>query len=214
MKPNRHYERRMSAVISLSFLGDYRMGDETASLSCFTRTSFAMTLMVLLFASCNTEEPQQPKQTTTAELKQHLAKANEDLVRVEEMDIENYIKRHKWTMEKLGSGLRYMIYEKGTGKPVELNTIIKYNYTTELLNGVECYSSKELGPKQFLVGKGGVESGLEQAVLQLREGDRAKIILPSHLAFGMVGDDDCIPRKAVVIYDLKVLSVTNRKNLN
>jgi FKBP-type peptidyl-prolyl cis-trans isomerase len=107
-----------------------------------------------------------------------------------------------------------MVYEKGKGRPVELNTVIKFNYTTELLNGVECYSSDDYGPKQFLVGKGGVESGLEQAVLQLREGDRAKIILPSHLAFGLVGDDDCIPKKAVVIYDLEVLSVTNPQNLN
>ena len=171
-------------------------------------------VLIVVCISCNTEGPKQQKQPTTAELKQHLAKANEDLVRVEEMDIENYIKRYKWNMEKLGSGLRYMIYEKGKGRPVELNTIVKYNYRTELLNGIECYSSDDNGPKQFLVGKGGVESGLEQAVLQLREGDRAKIILPSHLAFGLLGDDDCIPKKAVVIYDLEVLSVTNPKNLN
>lgn len=174
----------------------------------------ALILCVLCMASCNTEEAQPPKQPTTAELKEHLRKANEDLVRVEEMDIENYIKRHKWNMGKLGSGLRYMIYEQGDGKPVEMNTVVKFNYTTELLTGTVCYSSEDLGPKQFLVGKGGVESGLEQAVLHFREGDRAKIILPSHLAFGLLGDDDCIPKKAVVIYDLEVLSVSNSKNLN
>ena len=205
MKRIRHYERGTTEVILSIFARD-----------CRAHSSLAMTLFIFLFvfASCNTDDPKPPKQPTTAELKQHLAKANEDLVRVEEMDIENYIKRYKWNMEKLGSGLRYMVYEKGKGRPVELNTIVKYNYRTELLNGIECYSSDDNGPKQFLVGKGGVESGLEQAVLQLREGDRAKIILPSHLAFGLLGDDDCIPKKAVVIYDLEVLSVTNPKNLN
>ena len=171
-------------------------------------------LLLLAFLSCNSEKPKTQKQPSTAELKEHLRKANEDLVRVEEMDIENYIKRHKWKMEKLGSGLRYMVYEKGDGAPVEMNTIVKFKYTTELLTGTICYSSDDSGPKQFLVGKGGVESGLEQAVLHFREGDRAKIILPSHLAFGLLGDDDCIPKKAVVIYDLEVLSVTNPKNLN
>lgn len=141
-------------------------------------------------------------------------KVNQDLVEVEEMDIENYIKRHKWKMEETGSGLRYLIYAEGNGRKVEEGLVIKYNYTTELLTGKVCYDSEELGANQFLVGKGGVESGLEEAVLHFREGDRAKIILPSHLAFGLLGDDDCIPKKAVVIYDLEVLEVMNPQNLN
>ena len=135
--------------------------------------------------------------------------ANKELVSIEEQDIENYVRRQGWDMEETGSGLRYMIYQHGNGRKVEEGLVVQCAYESGLLTGKKCYNSNDNGPKEFLVGRGGVESGLEEAVLHLREGDRVKIILPSHLAFGLVGDDDCIPKKAVVVYDLEVKNVLN-----
>lgn len=174
---------------------------------------FPAILLLASMVSCNTETEQQ-KPVDPTKYKQPLMKANQELVELEETDIENYIQRHKWKMEETGSGLRYLIYENGNGRIVEAGKVIQCHYRTELLNGKVCYSSDDLGVKEFLVGRGGVESGLEEAVLHLREGDRAKIILPSHLAFGLLGDDDCIPTKAVVVYDLEVLAVLDPLNRN
>jgi len=161
---------------------------------------------VLSFSSCNQDDGQH-KPIDPNQYKKPLLEANKVLVRSEDEDIEYYIARHKWAMTETGSGLRYMIYNQGKGKHVETEKVVRYRYETSLLTGKICYSSEKSGPKEFLVGRGGVESGLEEAVLHLREGDRAKIILPSHLAFGLVGDDNCIPKKATVVYDLEVIAV-------
>ncbi|MCF8276087.1 MAG: FKBP-type peptidyl-prolyl cis-trans isomerase [Flavobacteriales bacterium] len=169
--------------------------------------------MVLLLIACNTRS-EQPKPIDAAQLKNPLIKANKELVELEETDIENYIRRHKWKMDETGSGLRYMIYEHGNGRQVEEGLVVQCGYEAGLLTGTTCYTSKEFGPKEFLVGRGGVESGLEEVILLLREGDKVKIILPSHLAFGLVGDDECIPKKAVVVYDLQVMNVLNPINRN
>ena len=174
---------------------------------------FFFILVVVLVAGCNTQTKQEQPIDPT-QYKQPLIKANQSLVETEQLDIENYVKRHNWKMEETGSGLLYLIYENGNGRKVEAGKVIRYDYQTELLTGKVCYSSQQMGANEFLVGRGGVESGLEEAVLHFREGDKVKIILPSHLAFGLLGDDDCIPKKAVVVYDLEVLNVLDPINRN
>src|SRR5690554_7176596 len=47
--------------------------------------------------------------------------------------------------------------------------VVSLNYEIRLLDGTLCYSSDEDGMKVFLVGQGGVESGLEEGVLRSEE---------------------------------------------
>jgi len=41
----------------------------------------------------------------------------------------------------------------------------------------------------------------------MRVGDRAKFIIPSHLAFGLIGDQKKIRHKATLVYDLEFVSM-------
>ena len=61
--------------------------------------------------------------------------------------------------------------------------------------------------ESFVVGKGGVESGLEEVVKYLHAGDNARFILPPHLAHGNFGDGKKIPPGAILLYELKLLAV-------
>ncbi len=56
-----------------------------------------------------------------------------------------------------------------------------------------------------MVGRGGVEAGLEEAVLHLNRGDDAIIILPSHLAFGLLGDQDKNSSAEYYNYEIKIV---------
>jgi FKBP-type peptidyl-prolyl cis-trans isomerase len=103
--------------------------------------------------------------------------------------------------------LRYWIYEHGTGQKAIKGSVARIEYSVSLLNGETIYRSSDDGPKEFTIGRGGVESGLEEGILFLKEGDRAKFILPSHLAYGLLGDQDKIPARSVLVYDLKLLKI-------
>jgi FKBP-type peptidyl-prolyl cis-trans isomerase len=46
--------------------------------------------------------------------------------------------------------------------------------------------------------------------LLLRVGDKARFILPSHLAHGVPGDGVKIPRRATIIYDLELINITSK----
>ncbi len=161
---------------------------------------------LLLIISCQNEQ-QEPSNNKKADYKEKLLEANKGLVKSEDQQIKDFLNRYKWDMLETGTGLRYMIYKKGSGASAKKGKIAKMNYSVSLLTGELCYTSDELGVKEFLIGKGGVESGLEEGILLLKEGDQAKFILPSHLAYGLLGDGDKIPAKAAIIYDVKLLKI-------
>jgi peptidylprolyl isomerase len=75
------------------------------------------------------------------------------------------------------------------------------------LNDSLCYQASDADPKRIVVGHDNVETGLHEALQLLHVGDRAKIILPSHLAFGFTGDSGKIPQNASVVYDIHLLRV-------
>lgn len=136
-----------------------------------------------------------------------LVGANRILVKKDQERIKSFVERKGWDMTESASGLWYQVYEKGSGMKAEKEMVISLKYTVSLLDGTLCYSSDSLGIKQFRIGQGGVESGLEEGVLLLREGDRARFIMPPHLAHGLAGDGDRIPQRAIIVYDVEVVGL-------
>ncbi|HMM10894.1 MAG TPA: FKBP-type peptidyl-prolyl cis-trans isomerase [Bacteroidales bacterium] len=140
-------------------------------------------------------------------MKESLIKANRYLLRSEEEDIADFLRRYGWKMQKSGTGLRYEIESAGTGETAKYGQLVTLQYRVMLLTGEVIYNSDDLGYKQFIVGKGGVETGLEEGILLLRKGDKAKFVLPSHLAFGLLGDSEKIPPRSPIIYIIKVIDI-------
>jgi FKBP-type peptidyl-prolyl cis-trans isomerase len=48
---------------------------------------------------------------------------------------------------------------------------------------------------------------LHEGIQLLHVGDKAIFILPSHLAHGLLGDEDKIPPHSAVIYDIELLGI-------
>jgi FKBP-type peptidyl-prolyl cis-trans isomerase len=166
---------------------------------------FFITLSVFLIA-CNSESPSGGK-VPEKKAAESLLKTNHYLVKQEKEEIENYIRRHGWQMQETGSGLRYEIVSKGTGEQAVKGNVAVLDYTCRLITGDIVYSSQKDGAKTFVIGHGGVESGLEEAVLLLHRGDKARLVIPSHLAFGLLGDDNKIPPRATLIYEIELIDL-------
>lgn len=160
-----------------------------------------------MFVAC-TDKQVDDRQYSAAELKQRkesLEKANRYLVLKEKEDIENYIDRHHLNVEKIGTGLYYSIVKQGGTLPIKRGNLVSMEYEVRFLNGDVVYSSKEMGPKTFVVGRGGVENGLEEAIVHLHTNDVAVVIISSNMAHGLLGDGDKIPPKTPIVYYLKVI---------
>ena len=136
-----------------------------------------------------------------------MVEVNKILVRKDRQLIKGYVERHGLNMQESKTGLWYHVYDKGNGTPAETGKIATINYKISLLDGKVCYNSETEGPKTFTIGRGSIESGLEEGILMLNAGGKAKFIMPPHLAYGLPGDDNKIPPRAIIVYDVEVLSI-------
>ncbi len=130
------------------------------------------------------------------------------LAKEEEIMIRLYLKqRPNWKIEETGTGLRYWLYEsKGNRKPLE-GEKVDVVLEVKLLNDSLCYKTDEGMLNTFLVDKSDVESGVQEGIKLMGEGDKAKLIIPSHLGHGLVGDLDKIPPLQVLIVDIELVKI-------
>lgn len=130
---------------------------------------------------------------------------NKEIVKLKQDTIQQYIAKNHLQMKKTGSGLWYNINPSGDTTTIHTGDLVKIAYKITLLNGKFCYSSDSTGLKEFKVGQGGVESGLEEALLLMHKGDKAELILPPHLAHGLIGDQNKIPVLAILHYNVTIV---------
>lgn len=169
--------------------------------------------VVFVFSCGPKQEDKQHQDIDQAKLKQQFIKANQQVVVKENDEMDYYQKSHHMTFVKTTSGIRYFVYQASAkGDSIKDGDIIKINYTVSLLDGTECYSSKTDGAKEFIVGMENIEDGIHKAVKYLKNGDKALILIPSHLAHGLLGDSKKIPPQSPIVYDLEIVSTTKAEN--
>lgn len=162
-------------------------------------------LTIVWFSSCSNDD-QKPVKVDTQLLKEQLVDANKEAAEIESTQIDGYVKRRKLAVKKSPTGLRYVIYHDEEGESVKDEQIAVVEYKVSLLNGKECYNTEE-GPEEFTVGHDYVESGLHEGIKHLSIGDKAIMIIPSHLAHGLAGDFEKIPIRSTIVYDIKLVAI-------
>lgn len=173
------------------------------------KTIAAIVVFLVAIHGCReTAPPENAGLPTQREVNRSMEEINRRMSQEEDAVIERYIEEQEWTMNKTGTGLRYMIYESGPEGPLATEgQVATVNYAVSLVDGTVVYTSDDQGKRSFLIGQDNVESGIHEAIQYLKIGDKAHVILPSHLAHGLTGDNDKIPPRSTVIYDLELLSL-------
>ncbi len=167
---------------------------------------FLFTGLLMLVSCKEISTPKPQRVVSDKEVLENKRKA----VRMESNQIDKYIDRRGWKMTKTASGLRYMVYDdlKGDVYPKENDTVY-IKYVVSLIDGKTIYVSDSAGLASFVVGHDEVENGLQEGVQYLTKGDKAKFIVPSHLAHGYTGDFNRIPRNATVIFDISLVRIND-----
>ena len=135
--------------------------------------------------------------------------------------IENYISENNLDATKTESGLFYVIEEEGNGPDVDEGDTVAVNYTGYVLDGTVFDTSLEsvakesdtfmegrpYEPIEFPVGMGRVIPGWDEGLQYLKKGSKAKLLIPSTLAYGNRQASEVIKANSVLIFDVEVTDV-------
>ncbi len=164
-----------------------------------------------MLISCNSTGQQSGSEPPSRLLEDSVAAYNQELVRAESQEIDDFILRYQWSMKKTATGLRYMIYKQGDGRLVKPDDMVSIRYKINLLTGESVLRSDSVAFITLLMGRRQVVSGLEEGVLLMKQGSKAKLIVPTHLGYGLLGDKATIPAGAAIVFDVEVIRAEKSK---
>ncbi len=162
--------------------------------------------LIVVFACRNSS--QSPNQMTQQELNGHLENANKIRVQNESKQIDDYVSVHHYQMERTGTGLRIGKYVKKSSSdfPIAHNEL-SITYKVFLLDSTLCYETDSTAPLSFRLSEGQEPRGLEEGLMMMTVGEKARMVLPMHLAYGLSGDGEKIPPGAALFIDVELLKV-------
>lgn len=159
----------------------------------------------LLF-SCEEKPEELPKEPDWSV--EHSTTMNEQFSREDEINIRLYLsRRENWKMKSTGSGLRYWIYEDKEGPKAEAGDKVDVKFQVKMLNDSLLYETEGNEVSTFKVDRSDIETGVMEGIKFLSEGDKAKLIIPSHIGHGLLGDFHRIPPLQVLVIDLELVKI-------
>ena len=105
------------------------------------------------------------------------------------------------------SGLRYIIYEEGSGPKPIAGRKVNVRYIGSLLNGREFDNNyNEQYPLEFEAGIGNAIKGFDEAVMDMRENEKRLVIIPPELGYGK-RRAGTIPRNSFLLFEMELLMI-------
>jgi len=132
------------------------------------------------------------------------AQHDQDIQKLQSYFEENNIENVKSTE----SGLHYVIHEQGSGATPQTGDNITVHYTGKLIDGTKFDSSLDRDePFSFKVGVGQVIMGWDEGLMELSEGSKATLYIPSTMAYGEKGAGSSIPPNSILIFDVELIKI-------
>jgi peptidylprolyl isomerase len=107
------------------------------------------------------------------------------------------------------SGIRYIIQKEGTGAKPQAGKTVRVAYKGMLLSG-EVFDSSDIQgrPLEFQAGAGRVIPGWDEAVMDMKVGEKRLAVIPPELAYG---DRDmgngAIPANSFLVFEMELLGI-------
>lgn len=157
------------------------------------------------------KQPARPKYidtNTVARFSIHMISVNspEALQKKEKETLSKFLADNKITAAPQPSGLYYVEQAEGKGIKIDSGCQVIYNVKISMLDGKQVFGQDSM---KFVFGQRPDMSGFLEGIKLMKKGGKARLILPSQIAFGERGYKE-IPPYTTIIYDVQVLDVKSK----
>ncbi|ASZ12825.1 FKBP-type peptidyl-prolyl cis-trans isomerase [Chitinophaga pendula] len=130
-------------------------------------------------------------------------------------DIKEYLDKNKLKATKTPEGVYVAVTQEGAGEQPKTGDTVSVHYTGKLLSGKTFDSSLDstlrpgmpLEPIKFPVGQGFVIKGWDAGIATLKKGSKATLLIPSGLAYGLMGAPPNIPANSILVFTVELVDV-------
>lgn len=173
-------------------------------------------LLIALLPACGGTTPEQSgevevnaEEPTEQEASSEEAETEaEELTEAEEETSDADMASDAEDVNTTESGLQYVVLEEGSGESPGQGSLVEVHYTGTLEDGTVFDSSYDRGsPIEFPLGLGQVIPGWDEGIALMKEGGKARLIIPPDLAYGEQGSGGVIPPNATLVFDVELVSV-------
>lgn len=137
------------------------------------------------------------------------AKEKEAILIAEIKEMQEYLIKKKITAAKTGAGVFVEILEQGSGPAIDSGKTVSVMYKGSTLAGVVFDSNLDntfghTDPLTFTVGTGQMIKGFDDGVKLLKQGSKARIYIPSMLAYAGQPPSDKIKPFEALIFEVEI----------
>lgn len=142
--------------------------------------------------------------------KKEMEEYNEKLMMAASLEpvmIEQFLAENNWNTEMTPEGIYMKTIKSGKGEVAEMSDMVSINFTGKLLDGKMFASTEGRSPVVFQLGMSQVLPGWHYALLKMKKGEVAEVIIPSRLAYGEMETPE-MPPFSPLHFTLELVDIT------
>jgi len=167
-------------------------------------------ILVLLF-SCKNQYQERIDSAPSNNMRDFLIDFTKNMIEDEEKLIDSLLLLSEYPFSKDSTGIRinidHQLHNDKLGYP-EDGDYVAVLYNCVVFDQIETISDNTfLDTLTFKIGYSKQMRGLNYAIKLLKVGDKAKIIIPSYLGFGLSGYEESVPPYSTLLLNIKLLNI-------